>query len=64
MLCIAHEGLANRGQLDWLGMDETHFLNPLIQIAESGVTAAEEMLGAYERLWKGDIDRIYNAYAY
>ncbi|MDP6175289.1 MAG: glutamate--cysteine ligase, partial [Rhodospirillales bacterium] len=33
---ISHEGLSRRGVLDGVGLDETHFLNPLFQIAESG----------------------------
>ncbi|MGB0683500.1 MAG: glutamate--cysteine ligase [Magnetovibrionaceae bacterium] len=64
VLSIAHDGLTNRARQDWLGLDETHFINPLHQIAESGITPAEELLGAYERLWKGDVDRVFKAYAY
>ncbi|MBL6932807.1 MAG: glutamate--cysteine ligase [Rhodospirillales bacterium] len=61
---IAHEGLSRRGILDGVGLDETHFLNPLFQIAESGFTPAEDLLCAYERRWHKNIDQIFKEYAY
>ena len=64
MLEISHEGLVNRARLDGVGMNETRFLNPLFQIAESGLTPAEDLLFAYERRWKGSIDPIFREYAY
>ncbi len=64
VLEIAHEGLARRGRLDGVGLDETHFLNPLFQIVESGLTPAEDLLAAYERRWKGCVDPVFREYAY
>ena len=64
VLEIAHEGLARRKRLDGVGLDETRFLKPLFQIAESGLTPAEDLLFAYERRWKGEIDPIFTEYAY
>jgi len=64
VLEIAHEGLARRQCLDGVGLDETRFLKPLFQIAESGLTPAEDLLFAYERRWKGNIDPIFTEYAY
>ncbi len=61
---IAHEGLSRRGIQDGVGLDETHFLNPLFQIAESGFTPAEDLLCAYERRWHQNIDQIFKEYAY
>ena len=61
---IAHDGLSRRGVLDGVGLNETHFLNPLFQIAESGFTPAEDLLCAYERRWHQDIDHIFKEYAY
>ena len=63
-LQIAHEGLTRRNRVDSVGLNETHFLNPLFQIAESGLTPAEELLAAYERLWQGSVDPIFQEYAY
>lgn len=61
---LAHDGLARRERRDWIGMDETHFLNPLFQIAESGFTPAEDLLAAYERRWKQSVDPVFTEYAY
>jgi glutamate--cysteine ligase len=64
VLEMAHAGLKRRKQLDSIGLDETSYLKPLFLIAESGITPAEEMLRAYERRWKGDVDPVFQEYAY
>ena len=64
VLCIAHAGLQRRSKCDSVGLDETHFLRPLFQIAESGITPAEELLRAYERRWQGSVDPVFQEYAY
>ncbi len=61
---IAQAGLRARARTAGMGDDETHFLEPLVEIASSGRTAASEMLEKYERAWAGDIDRVYEEYAY
>ena len=61
---ISHKGLRNRARLDRVGMDETHFLRPLFQIAQSGLTPAEELLAAYEGRWNHSVDPVYREYAY
>lgn len=63
-LQISHQGLSRRNIQDSVGMDETHFLNPLFRIAESGFTPAEDLLCAYERRWGNNIDPIFQEYAY
>ena len=64
VLCIARLGLKNRARLDAVGLDESHFLQPMHQICDSGLTPAEELLVAYERRWKGTIDPVFTEYAY
>lgn len=64
VLEIAHDGLVARNRLDSVHRDESHFLNPLFQIAESGLTPAEDLLMAFERRWKGNIDPLFKEYAY
>ncbi len=64
VLQISHAGLCRRNRDDAFGCDETHFLNPLFQIAESGLTPAEDLLAAYKRRWSGNIDMIFNEYSY
>ncbi len=64
VLLISHQGLKNRCCKDSVGMDETHFLNPLFQIVNSGVTPAEELISAYKGRWKKNIDHVFTEYAY
>ncbi|MEX0693354.1 MAG: glutamate--cysteine ligase [Rhodospirillales bacterium] len=63
-LCISHRGLKNRNCLDSVGMDESHFLQPIFQTAESGLTPADELLAAYHRLWHEKVDPVFTEYAY
>jgi len=64
VLDFAREGLHRRRRLDRTGEDETHFLDTLFSIAGSGRTPAAEMLEDYEKRWGGDINRVYEEYAY
>ncbi|MCW8916612.1 MAG: glutamate--cysteine ligase [Magnetovibrio sp.] len=64
VLECAHEGLVRRARLDGVGLDESRFLKPLFQIADSGMTPAEDLLFAYDRRWKGSIDPVFKEYAY
>ena len=61
---ISHRGLRRRGITDSVGVDETHFLRPLFQIAETGLTPAEELLKAYEKRWQGNVDPVFGEYSY
>ncbi|WP_114395904.1 glutamate--cysteine ligase [Oleisolibacter albus] len=63
-VAIAREGLRNRARTAGMGDDETHFIEPLAAIADSGVSLATEMLGKYEGTWAGDLTRLYDEYAY
>ncbi len=64
VLKIAREGLARRRRLDRMGGDETHFLNALDLIAESGVTPAEEKLASFHGRWNGSVDPLFAEFAY
>lgn len=64
VLAIAKDGLKARAAQDSFGDDEAHFLNALHEIAESGVTPAEELLDAYENRWNGNIEPLFDEYAY
>jgi glutamate--cysteine ligase len=63
-LKIAAEGLRRRDVRNAKGADETRFLDPLIEIVESGQTAAERKLALYHGEWQGDIDRVFREFAY
>ncbi len=64
VLEIAAAGLKARVRLDAFGEDEAHFLDALRNIVDSGKTPAEELLEAYEGRRSGDIDRVFEEYAY
>ena len=64
ILDIAREGLHRRARRSSCGEDETHFLDTLFSIAGSGRTPASELLEDYNTRWGGDIDKVYEEYAY
>ncbi|MEP3244386.1 MAG: glutamate--cysteine ligase [Sneathiella sp.] len=64
VLEISSAGLKARKRLDSFGEDETHFLNALKTIVETGVTPAEELLALYNGEWKGSVDPVYRDFAY
>jgi glutamate--cysteine ligase len=64
MIAIARSGLEARNFEDWEGRTETHFLDGLAALAETGRTAADELLAAYRGPWKRDIDRVFETNAY
>ncbi len=63
-LKISVAGLRRRAALNDDGIDETRFLETLVEIAESGQTAAERKLELFHGAWKGDIDRVFGEFAY
>ena len=66
VLALARAGLVARGRKGAGGTipDEAHFLNPLLEITESGATVSDEMLGRYHGEWGGKLAPIYAEYAY
>ncbi len=56
---IAEAGLKARARLDGGGLDETHFLNDLHEIAAGGPTPAEGLLEAYRGAWNKNIDELF-----
>jgi glutamate--cysteine ligase len=59
MTAIARAGLKRRARLNGGMLDETVFLNPLQEVAESGVTPAERLLELYHGPWRGDVNRVF-----
>ena len=64
VLEIARAGLRRRARLDDAGDDESTYLDPLMKIARSGVTPAEEMLAAYDGRWGKTVDAAFREHAY
>jgi glutamate--cysteine ligase len=64
MVGLARDGLRRRARYDSAGQDESHFIETLAEIAESGRTAAERLLDDYATRWGGRIDPIFTQGAY
>lgn len=64
VIAIADTGLKARASLDATGNTEQHFLDILRETSESGQCPAEELLARYSGEWDGNIDRVFEEYAY
>ncbi len=64
MLEISSSGLRRRNRLDTAGTDETGYLGALYEIVDSGCTAAEEKLIRFNEAWNGNVDPVFEDYAY
>jgi glutamate--cysteine ligase len=63
-LKISAAGLQRRAVHNPQGADESRFLDPVIDVVESGQTAAERKLALFHGEWQGDIDRVFREFAY
>jgi len=63
-LSIARSGLKRRARRDPWGDDESHFLDTLFQIAETGESLADELLARHRTEWEGSVDPVFQEYAY
>lgn len=61
---LAFGGLKRRARLGVAGDDETGYLHELREIAESGITPAERLLGLYHGDWDKDLSKVFEARAY
>lgn len=64
VLELAHQGLATRGRLNASGDNESGYLLPLQQAAETGETPAERKLALFEGPWKQSVDPLFEECAY
>ena len=64
VLAIAKAGLQRRNRPDSIGEDESGFLAPLQDIADSGRSPADRKLALFHEEWDGEIDPIYEEFAY
>jgi glutamate--cysteine ligase len=63
-VAIAKQGLEARNITDQTGRTEAHFLDVVEQVAQSGITPADELLEKFETEWHGDIDKAIAATTY
>jgi glutamate--cysteine ligase len=63
-LRISRMGLRNRRQINPRSQDETIYLTPLEHLVRSGRTVADELIERYEGRWRGNIDHIFEEFAF
>ncbi len=63
-LRLSRLGLKNRNRLNAKGQDETIYLAPLESIARAGRTMSDELLDRYRGSWHGDINHIFEEFAF
>ncbi len=64
IIAISREGLNKRAMLDKSGNNESGFLQPIVEVANSGVTMAERKLAEFEGEMGRDMRALYEKYAY
>ncbi|MGB0133854.1 glutamate--cysteine ligase [Dokdonella sp.] len=63
-LKISAQGLRRRARISGEGVDESHFLDPLIEIVEANETPAERKLALYNGPWKQSVDPVFREFLY
>ncbi|MDA3921486.1 MAG: glutamate--cysteine ligase [Salinisphaera sp.] len=63
-VAIAQAGLVRRARLDSQDRDESIYLEQLAEIAETGITPAENLLALYHGRWNQSVDPVFSEFAY
>ena len=63
-LRLSRLGLKNRNRLNAKGQDETIYMAPLESIVRAGRTVSDELLDRYRTTWHGDINHIFEEFAF
>jgi glutamate--cysteine ligase len=61
---VARRGLWARRRINRASQDESIYLNPLDEVVASGRTLADELIARYQGPWRGDIDHVFEEYAF
>jgi glutamate--cysteine ligase len=64
LVAISAQGLKARAALNGEGHDERIFLQPLFEIADSGLTLADRLLEKYHGPWQGDVSHAFEEQRY
>ncbi len=64
VLWIARKGLRERRRINRASQDEQVYLEPLQEVVASGRTLADELIARFEGPWRGDIDHVFEEYAF
>ncbi|SFO12847.1 glutamate--cysteine ligase [Cohaesibacter marisflavi] len=61
---IARKGLAARARVNGAGFDETQYLAALEETVTLGLTPSDQLLMRYNNEWGGNINRVFEDFAY
>ncbi|HEY0662071.1 MAG TPA: glutamate--cysteine ligase [Lysobacter sp.] len=61
---ISVHGLKRRGNLNNSGMDESIYLDPLVEFVDAGMTPADRKLELFHSAWQGSVDPVFREFAY
>jgi glutamate--cysteine ligase len=64
VLRISRLGLKSRRRINDKNQDETIYLSPIEKIAGNGLTVSDELLRRYAGAWHGNIDHIFEEFAF
>jgi glutamate--cysteine ligase len=63
-LCIARKGLGARRRINGASQNECIYLETLEEVVATGRTLADELIERFEGPWRGDIDHVFEEYAF
>nr|WP_319390249.1 glutamate--cysteine ligase [uncultured Cohaesibacter sp.] len=64
VVALSRKGLAARDRLNGAGFDETQYLAALEETVTLGLTPADQLLMRYNNEWGGNINRVFEDFAY
>jgi glutamate--cysteine ligase len=64
VVALSEAGLRRRRIFSRDQLDETQYLAPVLEVAETGQTPAEALLAAYEGEWRGRLEPLFRDQAY
>lgn len=63
-LWISRKGLRARRRINRASQDEAVYLEPLEEVVATGRTLADELIARFEGPWRGEIDHVFEEYAF
>jgi glutamate--cysteine ligase len=61
---IARRGLRQRQRINAASQDESIYLEPLEEVVQTGRTLSDELIAKFNGRWRGDIDHVFEEYAF
>jgi len=61
---IARRGLRQRRRINPASQDESIYLEPLAEVVQSGRTLSDELIAKFNGPWRGNIDHVFEEYAF